>query len=155
KQRALLKQNAPFFGGTPGAAFTVLSDLRAHDLDLSASRRDEPDDGAHQYGLAAARSADQPENLAAAHVERQVVDHDLPPETDHQILHPYSEWRHFLLHRHIPIDAKNTAKRPSRTITRNIDFTTEVVVCLPSDSALPFTRNPSLQAMMPIASAMN
>jgi hypothetical protein len=32
-------------------------------------------------------------------------------------------------------------------------LTTEVVVCLPSDSALPFTRRPSLQATMPITSA--
>ena len=36
-----------------------------------------------------------------------------------------------------------------------LPFTTEVVVCLPSDSALPFTRRPSLQATMPITSAMN
>ena len=38
---------------------------------------------------------------------------------------------------------------------RKIDLTTDVVVCLPSDSALPFTRSPSLQATMPITSAMN
>ena len=44
---------------------------------------------------------------------------------------------------HIPIEAKKMANRPSSTITRKIDFTTEVVVCSPSDSALPLTRRPS------------
>ena len=34
------------------------------------------------------------------------------------------------------------ANRPSSTMTRKIDFTTEVVVCRPSDSALPFTFKP-------------
>jgi hypothetical protein len=29
------------------------------------------------------------------------------------------------------------ANRPSSTITRKIDFTTDAVVCRPSDSALP------------------
>ena len=48
-----------------------------------------------------------------------------------------------------------TANSPSSTITMKIDFTTDVVVCRPSDSALPFTRKPSLQATMPITSAMN
>ena len=38
---------------------------------------------------------------------------------------------------------------------REIDFTTDVVVCRPSDSALPLTRKPSLQATIPITSAMN
>ena len=56
---------------------------------------------------------------------------------------------------HIPIEAKKIANTPSRTMTRKIDFTTEVVVCRPSDSALPFTRRPSLQATTPMTSAMN
>ena len=42
------------------------------------------------------------------------------------------------------------ANRPSSTITRKIDFTTEAVVCRPSDSALPFTCRPSAHATMPI-----
>src|SRR5512141_3004888 len=84
-----------------------------------------------------------------------MIDHDLLAETDHQILDADGELLRGFLHRYIPIDAKNTANSPSSTITRKIDFTTEVVVCLPSDSALPLTRNPSLQATMPIASAMN
>src|SRR5579863_454738 len=84
-----------------------------------------------------------------------MVDHDLAAEADHEVPDADCQLRGRLLHRHIPIDAKNTANSPSSTITRKIDFTTDVVVCLPSDSALPFTRRPSLHATMPIASAMN
>src|SRR5512141_2749706 len=84
-----------------------------------------------------------------------MVDHDAAAEADHEIAHTNGKWFGGLLHRYIPIDAKNTANRPSSTITRKIDFTTDVVVCLPSDSALPFTRWPSLQATMPITSAIN
>src|SRR6266704_645673 len=84
-----------------------------------------------------------------------MIDHDMAAEADHQIRHADRRLVCRVLHRYIPIDAKNTANSPSSTITRKIDFTTEVVVCLPSDSALPFTRRPSLQATMPITSAMN
>ena len=50
---------------------------------------------------------------------------------------------------------RTSANTPSSTMTRKIDFTTEAVVCRPSDSALPLTRSPSPQATMPITSAMN
>src|SRR6202171_2164740 len=83
-----------------------------------------------------------------------MIDHDTPAEADHKVADAYRELRCRLLHRHIPIDAKKIANSPSSTITRKIDFTTEVVVCLPSDSALPLTRKPSLQATMPITSAI-
>jgi hypothetical protein len=49
---------------------------------------------------------------------------------------------------------KNMAKRPSSTMTRNTDLTTEAVVRAPNDSALPLTRSPSAQAIMPIMNAM-
>src|SRR6478752_34982 len=84
-----------------------------------------------------------------------MVDDDMPAEADHKVMDANRELASRFLHRYIPIDAKNTANSPSSTITRKIDFTTEVVVCLPSDSALPFTRKPSLQATIPITSAMN
>src|SRR5262249_46496942 len=83
-----------------------------------------------------------------------MVDHDLATKADHEIAHANSEFGHRGLHRYIPIEAKKIANRPSSTITRKIDLTTDVVVCLPSDSALPLTRNPSLQATMPMTSAM-
>src|SRR4029078_8918939 len=78
-------------------------------------------------------------------------------EADHEIAHTNGKLFRAVgfLHRYIPIDGKTTANRPSSTITRKIDLPTDVVVCLPSDSALPFTRRPSLQATMPITSAMN
>ena len=38
---------------------------------------------------------------------------------------------------YIPIDAKNMANAPSTTMTRKIDLTTDSVVLVPSDSALP------------------
>ncbi len=53
------------------------------------------------------------------------------------------------------IAAKKTAKRPSSTITMKIDLTTEAVTWRPSDSAEPWTANPSIVAMMPMVSAMN
>src|SRR6202051_960893 len=84
-----------------------------------------------------------------------MVDHDMPAEADHKVANANCELPSRFLHRYFPIDAKKTANSPSSTITRKIDFTTEVVVCFPSDSALPFTRKPSLQATMPITSAMN
>src|ERR1700724_4253283 len=84
-----------------------------------------------------------------------MIDHDMLAEGGPEVADADRKLRGAFLHRHMPIDAKNTANSPSSTITRKIDFTTEVVVCLPSDSALPLTRKPSLQATMPIASAMN
>ena len=44
---------------------------------------------------------------------------------------------------------------PSTTITMKIDFTTDAVVCVPSDSALPRTAMPSVQAISAMISAMN
>src|SRR5205085_1178675 len=131
------------------------ADHGAHHLDVSAPPRNQPNDSSHQHRLAAAGSADQAEDFTAADIQRQMVDHHLPAEADHKVMHANGKFGERLLHRYIPIDAKKIANRPSSTITRKIDFTTDVVVCLPSDSALPFTRRPSLQATMPITSAMN
>jgi hypothetical protein len=39
----------------------------------------------------------------------------------------------------MPIEEKNIAKIPSRTMTRKIAFTTDEVVRAPRDSALPRT----------------
>src|SRR2546421_6268410 len=83
-----------------------------------------------------------------------MIDYHTAAEADHQVMHANRKLQCGRLHRYIPIDAKNTANSPSRTMTRKIDLTTEVVVCFPSDSALPFTRKPSLQATMPMTSAI-
>src|SRR5947208_16081991 len=105
------------------------ADRIAHHLDLSGLVRNQPDDSSHQHRLAAAGSAHQAQNLALADIDRQMVDHDPPAEADHKLVHTNGELRGHLLHRYIPIDAKNTANNQSTTITRKIDLTTEVVVC--------------------------
>ena len=133
----------------------MAADRRPHHLDLALLPRNEADDGSHQHRLAATRGANQAEDLTAPYVKREMIDHDMAAEADDKVMHAYRKGVGHFLHRYIPIDAKNTANSPSSTITRKIDFTTEVVVRLPSDSALPFTRKPSLQATMPITSAMN
>src|SRR6188768_4251996 len=84
-----------------------------------------------------------------------MVEHRLAAEADHEVTDADRELVLRYIHRHIPIEAKKIANKPSSTITRKIDFTTDVVVCWPSDSALPLTRSPSLQATIPITSAMN
>src|SRR5262245_17843322 len=81
-----------------------------------------------------------------------MVEHDLVAKADDEIAH--LDDRSFR-HRHIPIEAKKIANRPSSTITRKIDWTTEAVVRRPRDSALPFTRSPSAQATTPMTSPMN
>src|SRR5262249_56043489 len=60
----------------------------------------------------------------------------------------------WLRHHHIPIEAKKIANTPSITMTKKMLFTTDAVVCWPSDSALPCTASPSTQATMPITAAM-
>ncbi len=76
--------------------------------------------------------------FAGANIERQMVDHDLggrsrPRGRARGMAYSVIGWRH----RYIPIDAKKTAKHPSSTITRKIDFTAEVVVCLRANSSSP------------------
>ena len=46
------------------------------------------------------------------------------------------------------------ANTPSITMTKKMPFTTDAVVCCPSDSALPCTARPSTQATMPITAAI-
>src|ERR671918_84455 len=113
--------------------------------------RQEPDHGAQEHGLTAARRADHAKDFAFPHIEREMIEHDLVAEAHDEIAHVDHG---LLLHDHMPIEAKKMANRPSSTITRKIDFTTEAVVLRPSDSALPFTCSPSAQATMPITSPM-
>ena len=47
-----------------------------------------PEDRAQQHRLAAAGRADDAENFAALHIEREMIEHDLPAEPDHEIAHP-------------------------------------------------------------------
>src|SRR6185295_1094032 len=127
-----------------------------HDRDAALARWNQTNDGSQQDRFAAARRTDQAEDLAAADVERKPVEHVFFPESNRQVAHRNCRGLRRFRHRtHIPIEAKKIANRPSRTMTRKIDFTTDVVVCNPNDSALPLTRNPSLHATAPMTSAMN
>ena len=61
-----------------------------------------------------------------------MIEHGLVAEADDEVVHadrPARPARPC----HIPIEAKKMANRPSSTITRKIDFTTEAVVCSPSE----------------------
>ena len=48
---------------------------------------EQADDGAQQDRLAAARSADEAQNLAAAYIERQMIEHDAIAEADNEVAH--------------------------------------------------------------------
>src|SRR5579863_2684758 len=124
EQRALLKQ----YTATPCSAAVPKRNL-------AAPLRQQPDQCSHQDRFAAAGCTDQTDDFASTHVERKMIDHRILSESDHEVTDADGDC--LVGHGYIPIDAKNTANNPSSTITRKIDFTTEVVVCLPSDSALP------------------
>ena len=84
-----------------------------------------------------------------------MVEHDLVAETDGKIVHANGWGRHrrcHVLHTH---PGEEHRKNPSSRMTRKIDLTTEVVVCAPSDSALPLTANPSIDDTIPMTSAIN
>src|SRR5262249_47049442 len=151
---ALLEQDTP----APSDDLTIILrrrvEIRAEDLDLALAFWQQSDDRTKQHRFPTARRTDQTDDLAAVDIERQFVEHGLMAESDHQVADADRQGSWVQVHGHIPIDAKNTANRPSSTMTKKIDFTTDVVVCNPSDSALPLTRRPSLQATMPITSAM-
>ena len=114
----------------------------------------EADDGARQHRLAGAGRADEAENFAALDVEIEPVQNLGGAELHRDIANPDDGVGHFRRHRHIPIEAKKIANTPSMTMTKKIPFTTEEVVCCPSDSALPWTASPSTQATIPITAAM-
>src|SRR5215471_17985977 len=141
EQRALLKQHAAPAVDGQGK------------FDAAVPLRQQADQRAHQHRFAAAGGADKSNDLARAHVEGEMVDDRVAAKPNHEVAG--ADCGRLAWHGYIPMEAKNTANRPSSTITRKIDFTTDVVVCRPSDSALPRTRRPSLVAMMPMTSAMN
>src|SRR6185295_2268625 len=145
EQRALLKQDAPAaldaaaLGGTRGIK------IDAKHLDASTELRHEADDGPRQHRFSGARGADKSQNLAALDVEVEPVEHPRLAELHGNVANPDDGVGNLARHGHIPIDAKKMANTPSITITKKIPFTTEDVVCWPSDSALPCTANPSTQ----------
>src|SRR5207244_10312588 len=98
---------------------------------------------------------DEAEDLAALDVEVEAIEHPRLTELNRDVADPDDGVGIGLQrHGHIPIDAKKIANTPSITMTKKMPFTTDAVVCWPSDSAEPCTANPSTQATMPITAAM-
>src|SRR5581483_12185039 len=115
------------------------------------------DDGARQHRLAGAGGTDEAEDLAAPDVEIESVQHARRAELHGDVANPddgVGDGLRLQRHGHIPIAAKKMANTPSITMTKKMPFTTEAVVCWPSDSAEPCTARPSTQATMPITAAM-
>src|SRR4030081_715775 len=154
KQRALLEQDAPApFDPAPLRGVGGV-EIDPEHLDTPADLGDEADDGARQHRLARAGRTDEAEDFAPLHVEIEPVEDLGRAELHRDVADPDDGVLHFRRHRHIPIDAKKIANTPSITMTKKIPFTTEEVVCWPSDSALPCTASPSTQATMPITAAI-
>ncbi len=129
-------------------------EIDAEHLDAAGDLGHEADDGARQHGFAGARRADEAQDLAALHVEIEPVEDPRLAELHGDVADPDDGVGDLAHHGHIPIDAKKMANTPSMTMTKKIPFTTDDVVCWPSDSALPCTASPSTQATMPITAAM-
>ena len=104
--------------------------------------------------LPAPDGTDEAEDFAALDVEIEAVEHLGRAELHRDVANPDDGVGCFRRHRHIPIEAKKIANTPSITMTKKIPFTTDEVVCWPSDSALPCTASPSTQATMPITAAI-
>ena len=107
---------------------------------------------AHIVGLSMGGRIAQ--DFAALHVEIESVQNLGGAELHRDIAHPDDGILHVRRHHHIPIEAKKIANTPSITMTKKIPFTTDEVVCWPSDSALPCTASPSTQATIPITAAI-
>src|SRR5258708_27441398 len=154
KQRALLEQDTPATldaaprGGIRGV------EVDPEHLDASADLGHQSNDGARQHRLARAGRTDEAQDFAALHVEIEPVENLGATELHRDIANPDNGVLHFRRHRHIPIEAKKIANTPSMTMTKKIPFTTEEVVCCPSDSALPCTASPSTHATIPITAAI-
>ena len=129
-------------------------EIDAEHLDASADLGHQADDGARQYRFAGAGGPDEAQDFAALDVEIEPVQHLGGAELHRDIANPDDGVGRLRRHRHIPIEAKKIANTPSITMTKKIPFTTEDVVCWPSDSALPCTASPSTQATMPITAAI-
>src|SRR3954468_23825866 len=155
KQRALLKQDAPAPLHAAALVGVRRIEIDAEYLDAARHLRHQADDGAGQYGFARAGRADEAEDLAALDVEVEPVEHAGFAELHGDVANPDDGVGSWLKrHGYIPIAAKKIANTPSITMTKKMPFTTDEVVCWPSDSALPCTASPSTQATMPMVAGI-
>ena len=154
KQRALLEQDSPAtLDASPRRGIRGVK-VNPEDFDASADLGDQSNDGTRQHRLARAGRTDEAKDFAALHVEIEPVQNLGGAELHRDIANPDNGVLDFGRHRHIPIEAKKIANTPSITMTKKIPFTTEEVVCCPSDSALPCTASPSTHATIPITAAI-
>src|SRR6478735_7847192 len=154
EQRALLEQDAPAALDAAALRRVRRVEIDAEHLDPSGDLRHQADDSPRQYRFARTGRADKSQDLAALDVEIEPVEHPGLAKLDRNVADADDGVGNLVRHGHIPIDAKKMANTPSITITKKIPFTTEDVVCCPSDSALPWTASPSTQATMPITAAI-
>ena len=150
------ENSAPCWNRMPQRRSTARRCVRSRGIEIDAEHFDaaadlghETDDGARQDRLARAGRADKAQDLAALDVEIEPVEHAGRAELHGDVADADDGVGGLRRHRYIPIDAKKIANTPSITMTKKIPFTTEAVVCWPSDSALPCTASPSTQATMP------
>src|SRR5262249_34890884 len=134
EQRALLEQDAPAPLHRAPRIGARRIEVDAEHLDAPGDLRHEANDGARQHGLAGAGGTDETQDLAAADVEIEPVEHARRAELHRDVAHAddgIGGWS--LSHGYIPIAAKKIANTPSITMTKKMPFTTEAVVCWPSD----------------------
>ncbi len=85
EERALLEEHAPTLLDAEARGFVGPLVVDAEDLDRAALLGVEAEDGAQEHGLAGAGRADEAQDLAPAHVERQAVENGLRAEPDRHI----------------------------------------------------------------------
>src|SRR5436305_1739632 len=148
------ENSAPCWNRIPPRRRARGIEIDAEHLNASRDLGHEADDGARQHRLAGTGWADEPQDLAALDIKIEPVEHARRAELHGDVANPDDGVSGSLRHHHIPIEAKKIANTPSMTMTKKIPFTTDAVVCCPSDSALPCTARPSTQAPIPITAAM-
>ena len=126
----MLEQHAPAPFHRPALFLARLVHVDAEHLDGAAALRHQTDDGAGQHRLARARRADKAEDLAALHIEIEILEDQAILEADREIAHADDRIVDGVRHRraYMSMVAKKIANRPSITITKKIDFTTDAVV---------------------------
>jgi hypothetical protein len=145
QQRAPLEHDAPAPPQRQRRRVAQAHDLLAEDADRAGDGPLEHDDLAQQRRLARSASPDEREDLARPHRQLDVLVHDRRAEAradaadvDHslRIARTGGRGAHSSSHR------KTIENIASVTMTRKIAWTTLIVVCVPTLSALPVTWNP-------------
>src|SRR5205823_6549786 len=126
-----------------GFVLAATDHIFAEHLNMPRFRRLQTDDRPQQHRLAGSRAADYAQNLAAADREVEIVVHNLLAKGVAQAFDGNDRMAVLWVRTHIqPMLEKKTAKTASSTITRKIDWTTAVVVRVPTSSLLPCTSMP-------------